>query len=135
MYGPSTLTLPASARRPRRPRRRPRGMLRLGPEQLGVARRGDLPALGFTPWTLRAALERGELRRIFHGWYALPTAHPAVVRALTAGFLLTCLDSPRLHGLGIPQGAVSEPCDLHVHPTGKGGSLPAPLKPHAPNCR
>ena len=135
MYGPSTLTLPASARRPRRPRRRPRGMLRLGPEQLGVARRGDLPALGFTPWTLRAALERGELRRIVHGWYALPTAHPAVVRALTAGFRLTCVDAARLHGLWIPEGAVSEPDVLHVHRAGKGGSLPALMKRHAPRDR
>lgn len=134
MYGPSTLILPASARRPRRPRR-PRGTLRLGPEQLGVARRGDLSALGFTPWTLRAALERGELRRIAHGWYALPTADPDVVRALAAGFRLTCVDAARLHGLWIPEGAASEPGVLHVRRAGTGGSPPPPMRRHAPSDR
>lgn len=135
MYEPSRMSLPAHAARPRRPDRRPRGALHLGAEQLGVARRSDLPALGFTPWTMRAALERGELRRIARGWYAVHTANPAVVRVLAAGFRLTCVDAARLYGLWIPPDASPERHHRHVYRGGSGGALPRGMTSHSPRGR
>ncbi|MDN5822027.1 MAG: hypothetical protein L0H74_03030 [Brachybacterium sp.] len=139
MYGPSHVILPASSDRPYRPSsqptRRPPGALHLTAEQLGVARRHEISALGFTQWTMRGALERGELRRIARGWTALPTADAAVVRALTAGYRLTCVDAARLHGLWIPEDTSPERHHLHVYRGGSGGSLPPQMKQHSPRGR
>lgn len=135
MYGPSPMILPARAWRPARPTRRPQGTFRVGAKQLGVARRSDLPDLDLTQWTMRAALDRGELRRIARGWYAVPTAVPEVVRALAAGYRLTCVSALRLHGLWIPEGASDEQDHLHVYRAGSGGSLPSDMTGHAPRNR
>lgn len=135
MYGPSRMSLPADAWRPSRPARRPRGSRRLGAEQLGVARRHDLSALGLTEWTLRAALERGDVRRIASGWYAGPTADPDVIRALAAGFRITCADAARLHGLWIPPRPTSQRERLHVHRPDSGNALPSGMLAHSPRSR
>ena len=135
MYGPSRLILPASARSPYRPSRRRRGTLHLRAKQLGVARRGELSDLGYTQWTMRTALERGELRRIAHGWTALPSAVPAVVRALTAGFRLTCVDAARLHGLWIPFDDSLERDHLHIYRCGGARPSPPEMLTHPPRSR
>ncbi|ATG50973.1 hypothetical protein CFK38_05070 [Brachybacterium vulturis] len=135
MFGPSRLTLPASAWRPSQPARRLQGTLHLGAEQLGVARRSQLPALDLTQWTMRAALERGELRRIASGWYAVPTAVPDVSRALAAGFRLTCVDALRMHGLWIPARPTAERKHLHVYRAGSRAPLLSTMIAHSPRSR
>lgn len=135
MYGPSRLILPASAGIPFRPNRRRRGTLHLGARQLGVARRSELAAFGHTPWTMRAALERGELQRAARGWITLPSASPAVVRALVAGYRVTCVDAARMHGLWTPHDASPEAELLHVYRYGDGRAVPDGMIAHLPRVR
>src|SRR5690606_26585684 len=115
MYGPSRLILPANAGNPFRPSRRRRGSLHLGAKQLGIARRNELPAFGYTEWTMRAALDRGELQRVARGWIGLPSAIPSAARALAAGYRLTCVNAARMHGLWTPHGTALERDRLHAY--------------------
>ena len=135
MHGPSRLTLPGSAAPPYRPLRQQRGTLRLGPGQLGVARRDELLARGHTDWSLRTAVESGELRRIARGWFALPTAQPDVLTALLAGYRLTCVDAASLHGLWVPHRDSCEQKLLHIHRPGSGPTAPPGLLVHSPRSR
>ena len=135
MHGPSRLRLPGSAAPPYRPLRQRRGTLRLGPTQLGVSRREELLAQGHTDWSLRTAVERGELRRVARGWFAQPTAQPDVLTALLAGYRLTCVDAAALHGLWTPHRGPSEQDLLHVHKPSSGPTAPPGLLVHSPRSR
>ncbi|MGO1227443.1 endonuclease domain-containing protein [Brachybacterium sp. AOP29-B2-41] len=135
MYGPSRLILPASAGPPFRPNRRRRGTLHLTARQLGIARRSELVVFGLTPWTMRAALERGELQRVARGWIARPSASPDVIRALIAGFRLTCVDAARLHGLWTPDDTPAEEHLLHVYRYGDERAVPDGMITHLPRVR
>lgn len=84
---------------------------------------------------MRAALERGELKRIAPGWYAVPAAVRDVVRALAAGYRFTCVDALRMHGLWIPEGTSAERDHLHVYRAGSGGPLPSQMVGHSPRSR
>ncbi|AUH70213.1 hypothetical protein ACN95_12995 [Gordonia sihwensis] len=54
----------------------------------------------------RAELDKliaeGGLRQLRHGWLAEPTAHPEVVRAVSAGGVLTCATALRHYGVWVP---------------------------------
>ena len=61
---------------------------------------------------IRAAIERGEVRRVRRAWLALPEAPPDLVAAADAGGRLTCVSLARRRGWWMPDDA---PADLHVH--------------------
>jgi hypothetical protein len=66
-------------------------------------RRRDLLAAGFTDRHIKAALARGHLFRVRHGWYARPDTPEAAVRAVRVGGRLTGVSALRLRGLFLPK--------------------------------
>lgn len=136
MHHASTLVLPASAPRPHRPLRQRRGTRRLGVGDLGVGSRAQLLQTGLTDARLRRHVREGILQRITPGWYAGPDAAAPAVRALAAGFRLTCLDATGMHGLWIPhRPAHEEERDLHVYRFNTVVDTPPGMRPHALRSR
>src|SRR5690625_3303850 len=136
MHHASTLVLPASAPRPHRPLRQRRGTRRLGVGDLGVGSRAQLLQTGLTDARLRRHVREGTLQRITPGWYARPDAAAPAVRALAAGFRLTCLDATGMHGLWIPhRPAHEEERDLHVYRFNTAVDTPPGMRPHALRSR
>lgn len=70
----------------------------------GVASWAALQKAGATRTDLRRALSTADLRRLRPGWYATPTADPAVVEAVQRGGVCSCVSALRLHGVWIPEG-------------------------------
>lgn len=65
----------------------------------GVATRQELLADGLTRRELVQAEQDGVFRRIDRSRFALPGAHPDVVKAAQCGGTLTCLSALRMHGI------------------------------------
>jgi hypothetical protein len=69
----------------------------------GFQRRRDLRALGYTDAALRAALAAGTIFRVRHGWYAVPDAPEAAIRAVRVGGRLTGVAALETYGLRVPR--------------------------------
>jgi hypothetical protein len=72
-------------------------------------RRRDLLALGHSDTALRRALARKRIFRVRHGWYSVPAAPAAGVRAVRVGGRLTGLPALEAYGIPVPRSQV-----LHV---------------------
>lgn len=68
----------------------------------GVYSREALRLAGVDDRELRANLDSGRLRRISHGWFAGPFAHPHTVAAIAAGGRLGCLSGCARWGVWTP---------------------------------
>jgi hypothetical protein len=66
-------------------------------------RRRDLLALGYTDAHLRSALAAHRIFRVRHGWYSVPDAPEAGVRAVRVGGRLTSLSALETFGLPVPR--------------------------------
>ena len=66
-------------------------------------RRRDLLALGFSDGQLRWALRTRRIFRVRQGWYSLPEAPAAAVRAVRVGGRLTSLSALESYGLRVPR--------------------------------
>lgn len=75
----------------------------------GFAATHELYALGWTRWTLRAAVASERVIRVRQGWYCSPSADPDVVAAFRVGGRLGCVSAAFAHGL-----AVWRPGTVHV---------------------
>ena len=64
---------------------------------------------GHTTAQIRAAVARGDARRLRTGWVAVVDAPDDVVRAVRLGGRLACLSAARHHGLWVPE------ADDHLH--------------------
>ena len=135
MHHASTLVLPAGAPRPHRPVRERRGTRRLSAGDLGLGSRAQLLQLGLTDARLRRHAREGTLQRIAPGWYARPDAAAPAVRALAAGFRLTCLDAAEMHGLWVPHRPAHEEGDLHVYRFNAVADAPPGMRLHASRSR
>lgn len=67
-------------------------------------RRRDLLPLGFTDASLRAALARGAIFRVRHGWYSIPGVDDGAVSAVRVGGRLTGLSALETYGIRVPRG-------------------------------
>lgn len=85
-------------------------------------RRRDLLALGYTDGDLRVALAQKRIFRARQGWYSVPDAPEAGVRAVRVGGRLTSLSA--LESLGIP---VPRQPRLHVAVKGTASRLRDPV--------
>lgn len=85
-------------------------------------RRRDLLALGYTDGDLRVALAQKRIFRARQGWYSVPDAPEAGVRAVRIGGRLTSLSA--LESLGIP---VPRQPRLHVAVKGTASRLRDPV--------
>ena len=72
-------------------------------------RRRDLLAAGFTDAHLRHALNQKSIFRVRHGWYSVPDAPEAGIRAVRVGGRLTALSALESYGMIVPR-----PATLHV---------------------
>ena len=85
----------------------------------GVARWGTLRERASRAEIDRAVAD-GDIIKLRRDWYATPTAHPDVVRAVMAGGVLSCASALALHGVWVP------PMDkLHI----RGNDATARLHP------
>ncbi|MFW6597488.1 DUF559 domain-containing protein [Propionibacteriaceae bacterium Y2011] len=75
----------------------------------GVARTATLHSLGISRAALGQLVTAGQLQLVRRGWWSVPDADPAVVRAVRLGGHLTCVSALARHGLWIPEGR-----DLHL---------------------
>ncbi len=66
-------------------------------------RRRDLLALGYSDRQLRAALAARRVFRVRHGWYSVPSAPEAAVRAVRVGGRLTGVSALESYGLRVPR--------------------------------
>lgn len=66
-------------------------------------RRRDLLAHGYSDVDIRASLERGIIFRVRQGWYSVPDAPPAAVRAVRVGGRLTGVSALESFGLRVPR--------------------------------
>jgi very-short-patch-repair endonuclease len=71
----------------------------------GFGRRCDVRARGFTDTAIRAALADHRIFRVRHGWYAVPDADDAAVRAVRLGGRLTGIAALETYGLRVPRRA------------------------------
>lgn len=133
MFLPSRLVVPMGARAPFRPRPAPRGTHRVADADLGVATSSALLNEGLTHAQIRTAVRRGHLRSIAPGWYAKTGANPKVVKALTAGARLTCVDAAALHGLWVPPRERDD--DLHIYRPRLGSACPRWAAAHGSGLR
>lgn len=69
----------------------------------GVLSRSQLLSAGCTDAQVRRAVAAGTIRRLRAGWYAAPTAEPAVARAVTAGGVASCITALALLGVWVPR--------------------------------
>ncbi len=89
----------------------------------GVARIVALRRIGVTTARVRAAIARGELRRVRKGWVCVPDAPADVVRAVSVGGRLACISAARSRGLWVP----GESDILHVGLPHHAGHRPGEL--------
>lgn len=68
----------------------------------GVATYSQLLGTGLERQQIDQLVAVGRLVRVRRGWYALPSAHPDVLRAVRAGGALTCVSALRRHGVWVP---------------------------------
>lgn len=73
-----------------------------------IARRRDLLAAGYSDRRIRAALSRGAIFRIRHGWYGTSDLDPTVRRVIRVGGQLTGVAALRMRGLFLPRPDVLE---------------------------
>lgn len=66
-------------------------------------RRRDLIAMGYSDAQLRAALAGRRTFRVRHGWYSVPAAPEAGVRAVRVGGRLTGVSALDAHGIPVPR--------------------------------
>lgn len=66
-------------------------------------RRRDLLALRFTDGDIRVALSRHRIFRVRQGWYSVPDAPPAAIRAIRVGGRLTSFSALESYGLPVPR--------------------------------
>ncbi|WP_139416618.1 DUF559 domain-containing protein [Agromyces laixinhei] len=76
---------------------------------LHIAHRVQLQAAGVSARVLRAAVDRGYVRRVRRDWFAAPTCDLRLVRAAHAGVTLACVSAAVVHGMWD-----LEPKALHV---------------------
>lgn len=69
----------------------------------GFLRRRDLLGLGFTDGAIRAGLARQRIFRVRHGWFSVPDAPDAAVRAVRVGGRLTSVTALESYGLPVPR--------------------------------
>lgn len=93
----------------------------------GVAPLAMLDAAGVSRVTLRQALAQKRVLPVRRGWYGVPDAPPAVVRAVRVGGALTASSVAGLHGLWLLDDA-----RLHVRVAGNASRLRSPLDPTLP---
>ena len=67
------------------------------------ARRRDLLAHGFADHHIRRALGARRIFRVRHGWYSVPDALEAAVRAVRVGGRLTGISALETYGLRVPR--------------------------------
>lgn len=58
--------------------------------------------LGMDKHAIRRACDAGTLRRLRQGWYAISTAHPDVVAAVSSGGCLSCVSALGVYGVWTP---------------------------------
>lgn len=68
----------------------------------GVAETVELRLAGMTRKQIADAVESGALLHIRRGWYALPTADPALVEAIRIGGRLACVSAAEYYGWATP---------------------------------
>lgn len=90
-----------------------------------IVRRADIVRAGFTDAHIRAALARGYLDRVRHGWYATRDVPDIVLRAVRVGGRMTGLAALRLHDLFLPKPAF---VDLVVPRNAAGLRRPGDMK-------
>lgn len=135
MHHASDLVLPASAWPWPRPVGPPQGTRHLTQEELGLASRRELLAMGYTDSRLIRSVRSGRLRRVARGWYGNAVAVPRARRALRHGYRLTCIDAAELHGVWTPYRDGEERRTLHVYrPNGSAG-VPEDMLAHPSGCR
>lgn len=72
------------------------------PAHVGVLSRRHILAAGGTDGEIRRAVAAGGIRRLRAGWYAWPTADPAVARAVAAGGVASCVTALAVLGVWVP---------------------------------
>lgn len=72
-------------------------------------RRRDLLAVGHSDRAIRSALAARRVFRVRHGWYSVPSAPEAAVRAVRVGGRLTGVSALESYGLRVPRSA-----EIHV---------------------
>lgn len=93
----------------------------------GVARTSTLQARGVSRHRIDSAIRVGAIRRVRHGWVAVPEAPAGLVAAAEQGVVLTCVTQARRLGLWVhaevppphvgatPGSAVRRRPGVHVH--------------------
>jgi very-short-patch-repair endonuclease len=66
-------------------------------------RRRDLLRRGYSDAGIRRALEEHRIFRVRHGWYSVPDAPPAAIRAVRVGGRLTSISALESYGLRVPR--------------------------------
>ena len=82
----------------------------------GIASRQHLERLGFNGPQMTAAVKAGLIFRAMQGWYAVPDAPTALVRAARVGGALAGLSAARHLGLAVPTAAPEDRLDVWVRP-------------------
>ena len=77
-------------------------------------RRRDLIAMGYTDAHLRHSLRLRRIFRVRHGWYSIPAAPEAGIRAVRVAGRLTALSALESYGLPVPR---SSALQVAVRPT------------------
>lgn len=85
-------------------------------------RRRDLLAIGYTDAQLRRALARKRIFRVRQGWYSVPDAPEAGIRAVRVGGRLTALSALESYGVRVPQPSMLQ---VAVRPTASRLRSPA----------
>ena len=135
MHHASDLVLPASAWPWPRPVGPPQGTRHLTQEELGLASRRELLAMGYTDSRLIRSVRSGRLRRVARGWYGNAVAVPRARRALRHGYRLTCIDAAELHGVWTPYRDEEERHTLHVYRPNGSTAAPGRMLTHSSRGR
>lgn len=96
----------------------------------GVISTAQLVQIGLSTWDIHRLVTSDALSRLRPGWFAGPTAHQEVRRAVRLGGALTCISALKLHELWTPPFQ-----DLHfrrsLHRQRKSHT-PSPCRPNGP---
>lgn len=84
----------------------------------GVASTAQLLAGDWTRSRIRKAVTEGHLTRLRRGWFAFPTADPAVARAVRVGGVLSCVSALKKHWVWVPRTT-----HLHVRPCAAAATI------------
>lgn len=76
---------------------------------------------GFSRADVEAAVRRGSILRVRNGWFAVPGAHPDLIRAVRVGGVATAASVARMHRLWLLDDGM-----LHVRVRSSTGRLSAP---------